>query len=514
MNAEDSTGQSGTGDSATNATPEAKRKWPFSLTEGIMIALLSFGVAMVTALTGFIVSRGEIEINQAEVAIAADQQNLSEERFQEEKRASSEQAIQTRAGLRAELLERLVPLHVGTDEEKRLEASALLYLVLPDEAQAMLDIVKVIVKAEGKESALDLSELSDLLEGSSAVQLEEIPDPTAWAIVVGSEKEGDRAAELADAVSAEGYVPVSLFQQGDDLVVVISGFANEGSAREALLAVRSTLQAGAAVVDLDAWCPYATVLVGDLVFCAATSYDQAVLADSPIVYWPLATDLAVDTRDIVSSYDLSPVTVDGGGFTPSFIDGPHGIGAMGFDGSAQQRLESTFDPSQVLGDKSWTIELWMKLDIPSEQQTETVTAIGGWDAENSRRWYTNSLFEQGTVCVGVGSRRVCTMEPALGDGEWRHIASTYDAVTSTLLIYVDGEERQSGNTRGSQAEDEQLFAGPVSIGSMFDSGRGTWGEFWNGGLTRIAVYDTVLRAEQIQSHYEFTPEDGVDGENQ
>ena len=74
-------------------------------------------------------------------------------------------------------------------------------------------------------------------------------------------------------------------------------------------------------------------------------------------------------------------------------------------------------------------------------------------------------------------------------GAWTHVAATYDG--STLRLFVERRRRsRSSASTGAIATD----TGPLRIG-----GNGVWGEWFNGLIDEVRVYNRALSAAEIQN---------------
>ena len=73
-------------------------------------------------------------------------------------------------------------------------------------------------------------------------------------------------------------------------------------------------------------------------------------------------------------------------------------------------------------------------------------------------------------------------------GAWTHLAATYDG--SSLAVWVNGVKVAATAVSGTIA----TGAGPLRIG-----GNGIWGEYFNGVIDEVRVYDRALTASAIQA---------------
>jgi hydrogenase maturation factor HypE len=77
---------------------------------------------------------------------------------------------------------------------------------------------------------------------------------------------------------------------------------------------------------------------------------------------------------------------------------------------------------------------------------------------------------------------------ALALNAWTHVAATYDG--ATLRLYVNGTQAASRSVSGSIA----TSSGPLRIG-----GNSVWGEWFQGRIDEVRVYDRALSGAEIQT---------------
>jgi hypothetical protein len=93
------------------------------------------------------------------------------------------------------------------------------------------------------------------------------------------------------------------------------------------------------------------------------------------------------------------------------------------------------------------------------------------------------------VLVG-GANRVAEGTAAQGPAAnvWTHVAGTYDG--TTLRLYINGVQVASLNQSGAIA----TSTGPLRIG-----GNSLWGEFFQGRIDEVRIYNRALTPAEIQS---------------
>jgi hypothetical protein len=156
-------------------------------------------------------------------------------------------------------------------------------------------------------------------------------------------------------------------------------------------------------------------------------------------------------------------------------------GALSFNGQHRVNVPD----SDSLDLNRFTISAWVK---PAVAQSDWRTVVlkekpGGL----AYALYANSAFPVPSVYVenpsqvGTGSG-----PPSLPAGQWSYVTGTYDG--SVLRLYVGGVLRATRNTTGTVTPS----AGALSIG-----GNTVWGEWFNGALDEIRIYNRTLNATEI-----------------
>jgi hydrogenase maturation factor HypE len=158
-------------------------------------------------------------------------------------------------------------------------------------------------------------------------------------------------------------------------------------------------------------------------------------------------------------------------------------GALVFNGSsAQVAVADTPDLDLTTG---MTLEAWVR-----------PTGLSGWrtvimkEASNTLA-YTLYAHDQaprpaGYIRVG-GADRSAAGTAALALNTWTHIAATYDG--AALRLYVNGTQAGSVNVTGSIS---------MSDGALRIGGNAIWGEYFQGSIDEVRIYNRALSAGEIQ----------------
>jgi hypothetical protein len=195
-----------------------------------------------------------------------------------------------------------------------------------------------------------------------------------------------------------------------------------------------------------------------------------------------------------------------------------GISGKGYQGGATSYVKYA-GVNGFTQSSSFTISFWVKkMPQPAGAGTQFAFSLN----TNGYSWTNTKLFLEfedagnpSTTALAAAKFYVMdqwveyTKHPATEDrmpnvlnGEWHHLAFTYDGTTSTLLAYIDGALFHTDVISG---------LGPVTFGDYDDFTIGgpddnthdanTWMGFWDGQIDQFRLYDGVLSASDIQALY-------------
>jgi len=225
--------------------------------------------------------------------------------------------------------------------------------------------------------------------------------------------------------------------------------------------------------------------------------DNDTLSEGLILHLPIEDGNAEDITD--NDYDIR---VNGGEFLVDRFD---------VDGSAFV-LDGNDDYIRI-GDTD-TLDLEDTLSISIwlfyvEQATSTWYTIleKTGPADGHARygfWVMRDLAE---MCIEpasnaprVGPQMCFDSELMLNDGEWNHIAGTYDG--QTIAIFINGEP--AGTLDRAQPDGISTTDAPLYIGTDLNASRPN---YLLGAVDDIRIYDRVLTDDEIVMLYEFDPTD-------
>ena len=155
----------------------------------------------------------------------------------------------------------------------------------------------------------------------------------------------------------------------------------------------------------------------------------------------------------------------------------------------------------VTGNRPAALAIWLGSAVP---QPATYLLSKGASACNADSSY--ALYTAGPLNFYVSDGVPGHFSPSppatdVFDGNWHHLAGTYDG--ATVRLYVDGVEQASGNPAALSAIDYALadnrtfrIGGYVSACNSFH---------FNGDLDEVQLFSQALSADAIQAIYAAVP---------
>ena len=132
-----------------------------------------------------------------------------------------------------------------------------------------------------------------------------------------------------------------------------------------------------------------------------------------------------------------------------------------------------------------TLEAWIFPTISNGVRDIIIKEGSGVDVYNL---YARNGGGRPESNVFVGGTNRTAEGTALANNVWTHVAGTYDG--STLRLFINGAQVASTGFSGSIA----TSAGPLRIG-----GNSIWGEFFQGRIDEIRIYNRALTQAEIQA---------------
>ncbi|MET4926435.1 PA14 domain-containing protein [Streptomyces sp. PSRA5] len=161
--------------------------------------------------------------------------------------------------------------------------------------------------------------------------------------------------------------------------------------------------------------------------------------------------------------------------------------ALAFDGDGQ--YAQTEGPV-VDTTKSYSVSAWVTLDaLPGNY----ATAVSQDGRRTENPFYLQ--YGQGAFAFSTpgGNRARLVTEPETD--RWYHLVGVRDSASDDITLYVDGAPVAT-----AAAGPVDVSTGPLSLGrAKYD---GAKGDFWNGSIDQVHVYDKALTDSQVKSLHE------------
>ncbi|MCP5092993.1 MAG: DNRLRE domain-containing protein, partial [Gammaproteobacteria bacterium] len=195
---------------------------------------------------------------------------------------------------------------------------------------------------------------------------------------------------------------------------------------------------------------------------------------APIAHWKLDETSGTTAVDSVGGHDGA--LANGPTWTAGTIDG-----ALEFDGS-NDYVNVPHDDTLSL--TSWSISAWL---YP--------TGLGGWQSilfkgtqNNNVNYYLGTNDDEIDFGFYNGSwEMMTTSSVSLSNGQWYQVVVTFDNTSDEGKAYLNGTlvlTESTGNTTTPNTD-------------ALTIGRDQWGEYWDGLLDDVRLYDRVLTASEI-----------------
>jgi RHS repeat-associated protein len=211
-------------------------------------------------------------------------------------------------------------------------------------------------------------------------------------------------------------------------------------------------------------------------------YEDTVLADSPVGFWPLGEtsgNIATDLTQRFNGQNFGSYTQGDAG--PA-VNIPNK--ATNFTGSnAYVRLNHT----ALLEPASLTVEVWIKpSSIPTNDTTILISPQSG-TAEWSTNGYVMTLDGTSNGQGGKITWAGITTAAALPTGAWSYVVGTSDA--SSTRIYINGKQSSA------------VSGGGPNYGGMPNFDAQLTRYTFPGDVADVAIYSSALSASQVAVHY-------------
>ncbi|MFJ4915579.1 LamG-like jellyroll fold domain-containing protein [Streptomyces sp. NPDC088726] len=156
--------------------------------------------------------------------------------------------------------------------------------------------------------------------------------------------------------------------------------------------------------------------------------------------------------------------------------------ALKFNGAGQY-AQTTGPAVDTTGD--YTVSAWASLDaLPGNY----ATAVSQDGRRTENPFYLQ--YGQGAFAFSTPGGKRARAELTPETGKWYHLVGVRDG--DELKLYVDGSLKAT-----AQAGPADASTGPLSVGRGQYAGEK--GDFWNGSIDQVRVYDKALTAEEVSA---------------
>ena len=232
-------------------------------------------------------------------------------------------------------------------------------------------------------------------------------------------------------------------------------------------------------------------------FTSASSYypyKDAVLADTPVLYWRLGETSGSSAANTATSgpagtYYSTPTLGQASALTSEIVNKSVSTTTSGFVTAA----------TAVTAPTQYTIEAWIKTTTTAGGR---IFGFGNGGTTALSTTVDKQLYLSPTGKVVAGIRNVTLTKTAAtsplsyNNGAWHYVAATYDA--TTLRLYVDGAQVATTTTTAAVSFSGFWRAGMENLSGWPSAPSGN---NYAGGLDELAVYATALSATRILAHY-------------
>lgn len=246
---------------------------------------------------------------------------------------------------------------------------------------------------------------------------------------------------------------------------------------------------------INVWMRESGTLLDKLVLTPDANYTPSSLGPDETLGQSTGKIPDSPTTGLVAAYSFE----EGSGST---VADRSGQGNHGVISGASWSSRGKFGNALYFNSNDWvTVNDSASLDLTTSMTLEAwvypTSTMSGWrcvllkEQSNGLVYslYANSNTNQPSTVIRVGNAdQNLAGGPWLATYQWVHLAATYDGTTQRL--YVNGSEVANRRISGSI----QTSNGVLRIG-----GNSIWGEYFNGRIDEVRIYNRALNASEIQS---------------
>ncbi len=166
--------------------------------------------------------------------------------------------------------------------------------------------------------------------------------------------------------------------------------------------------------------------------------------------------------------------------------------AARFDG-VNEYMQATGTSGIPVGATNRSVEMWFKTTSTGKE------ALFSYGSAATNQEFGLWLNAGGATMTawGYGNDKTFTLASAVNDGSWHQVVKTYNG--TQIQLYVDGAPLTAQAATRSTTMDATGFV----IGAILNPASGQYGNFFDGALDEVSLYNTVLSQATVTSHYEL-----------
>ena len=207
-----------------------------------------------------------------------------------------------------------------------------------------------------------------------------------------------------------------------------------------------------------------------------------------------SSDGATGGNDSATSFDRDASNGDGG-VTDGDADGSVAVPgrSLQFDYTPIPDVVTLPDGPTLDLTSALTYEMWIKPFISANIQTVIAKSFGDADGDSTAIWFEGGALHAGINPMAADATVLTYAWPEANNGNWHHVAFTYDDATTAEALYIDGIVVASmQNPNGTPSYDPSH---PFSIGADFDRGAFTYG--FGGPIDDVRIFSSARTPAQI-----------------
>lgn len=227
---------------------------------------------------------------------------------------------------------------------------------------------------------------------------------------------------------------------------------------------------------------------------ASSPYTDQVLADAPILYWPLE-----DAAGSASAHDLSGYSRDGVAYNSPTFGEPGLVPSQpgtSVDFPTPQSQHISIDYAPWMNVAAFTLSFVYKPRVVSGFRL----LASRWHLSNNWTVF-NFQSDNATIKFQVGTSGKPTVTgPSTQANQTYHIVGRFDPVANQGSLFVNGVKYDTATSGALPAPDQ----GPIHLNGA-NGGLGWEGSYsLSGWVQHYALFDTALSDARIAAHYATT----------